>query len=191
MAKPIKLNIKPIYMWRMLYIVPTLLIIIAVVTYLIYANFTVEQADQLEQLQQNETQLKDELTNKYKMVKSVDLYKDKLTELNKLESSLNAQFPSSDDLPDLLIQINQLAEDANVTIISLLPTSGDDNKSVDVKITSKNFHISANGTYSDFCQLILAMAKFQKVFKISNVNISQAGNNKINISFDITIYYSS
>ncbi len=188
MAK--KLNIKPIYQWNMVYILAMLLLVIIVAIYLIYDNFTVDQVDNLQQLQQTEVDLKNDLTTKYGLVKSVDLYKTKLNELNQLESNLDQEFPSSDDLPNLLIQINQLAEDSNIAIISLLPSSGDDNKKLNEKITSKNFHLSATGAYPDFCRLILTMAQFQKVFRLSNLTINQAGNDKINISFDITIYYS-
>ena len=77
-------------------------------SYLIYNNYTVEQTDKLNQLIQEELTLKEDLKDKYILVKNIPLYQNKIKELVQLEKVVDLQFPSSDATPDLLIQINQM-----------------------------------------------------------------------------------
>lgn len=159
MAAAIKLKIKPFYLWKLAVILPIIILITLMLSYAIYNNYTVEQTDNLNQLIKDELTLKDDLKDKYILVKNIQLYQAKIKELAQLEQMVNLQFPSSDAIPDLLIQINQLAENSNVTISSFVPKAQENSgpKGVlltSVKMKSKSFNLTATANYIDFTNFI-------------------------------------
>ena len=197
MASVNKLKVKPFYLWGLAIILPIIIVIILLLSYFIYNNYTIEQADKLNQLIQEETTLKEDLKDKYILVKSIPLYKSKIPELNQLEQLVNLQFPSSDAIPDLLIQINQLAENSNVTISSFVPSAQENSIGVkgallnSGKMKTKMFNLTAAASYVDFTKFIFLLAQFPRVLKIDDVRISRIDETKVGITLSITIFYSS
>lgn len=197
MAVAIKLNIRPFYLWKLVVVLPIIVVIALLLSYIIYNNYTVEQADKLNQLVQDELALKDDLKDKYILVKSIPFYQSKIKELSELEQMVNFQFPSSDAIPDLLIQINQLAEDSNVTISSLVPNPQDNSNEPkgmllnSVKMKTMSFNLTAAANYIDFTNFIFLLAQFPRVLKVDNVHLNRIDANKIGITLLITIFYSS
>ncbi len=195
MATAIKLKLKPFYLWNVATILPIILLVTLLFSYLIYNNYTVEQTDKLNQLIQEELTLKEDLKDKYILVKSIPLYQNKIKELVQLEKVVDLQFPSSDATPDLLIQINQLAEDSNVTISSFVPSVQDSAgpKGMllsSVKMKTKSFNLTATGNYNDFTNFIFLLAQFPRVLKVDDVHLNRIDENKIGITLLITIFYS-
>ena len=64
MASVNKLKVKPFYLWGLAIILPIIIVIILLLSYFIYNNYTIEQADKLNQLIQEETTLKEDLKDK-------------------------------------------------------------------------------------------------------------------------------
>ena len=93
-----------------------------VLSFLIYKNFTYENKDKLSQLQQDEQTLKDDLVRKVSLLNSIDLYKEKESALNDLSAKVGLQFPTSEELPNVLIQINQVSEDSDFKIKNFTPS---------------------------------------------------------------------
>lgn len=197
MATVNKLKVKPFYLWGLAIILPIITVIILLLSYFIYNNYTIEQTDKLNQLIQEETTLKEDLKAKYILVKSIPLYKNKINELNQLEQLVNLQFPSSDAIPDLLIQINQLAENSNVTISSFVPSAQENSVGVkgvllnSGKMNTKIFNLTAAASYIDFTKFIFLLAQFPRVLKIDDVRINRIDEAKVGITLSITIFYSS
>jgi len=197
MATVNKLKIKPFYLWNLAIILPLITIIIFSLSYFIYNNYTIEQSDKLDQLIQEEIILKKGLKDKYILLKSIPLYENKLNELNQLEKIVNLQFSSSDSIPDLLIQINQLAENSNVTISSFVPSAQEN--SIEVKgalskndvMKTKVFNLTATASYINFTQFIFLLAQFPRVLKIDDVRINRIDETKVGVTLSITIFYSS
>lgn len=195
MVTAIKLKIKPFYLWRLAVIVPIIIFITLSLSYIIYNNYTVEQADKLNQLTKDELVLKGDLKDKYILVKNIPLYQAKIKELSQLEQRVNLQFPSSDAIPDLLIQINQLAENSNVTISSFVPKIQENvgPKGMllsSVKMKTKSFNLTATANYIDFTNFIFLLAQFPRVLKVDDVHLNRIDENKIGITLLITIFYS-
>ena len=165
------------------------------VAYLIYANFTIKQSQTLAKLAEEEVFLKNELVVNYQLLKSVPLYEAKIPELERLESSVEQQFPSSDELPNLLIQINQLAEDSDVSILSFTPMNQGNpanatvNTDKDVKISTESFSLNLTANYPDFVKLIYAIAKLPRVIEVDDVKISRLDDKKVSVTLRITIFY--
>lgn len=64
-------------MWRLTTLILFTLILMLVLSFLIYKNFTYENKDKLFQLQQDEQTLKDDLIRKVSLLNSIDLYREK------------------------------------------------------------------------------------------------------------------
>lgn len=196
MAPAIKLKVKPFYLWKLSAILPIIIVITLALSYLIYNNYTVEQTDKLNQLIKDELTLKEDLKDKYILVKNIPLYQAKIKELSQLEQMVNLQFPSSDAIPDLLIQINQLAENSNVTISSFVPKTQENvapkgTLLSSVKMKTKSFNLTATANYIDFTNFIFLLAQFPRVLKVDDVHLNRISENKIGITLLITIFYSS
>lgn len=193
--KKIKIKLAPFYLWRFRSIVAACLVITVGLTYAVYKGFTSKQATNLNQLISEEGVLKTDLITKYQLIKSVPLYEKKLPELDSLESNVLQQFPFSDELPNLLIQINQLAENDHVSIASFSPINPENAAKIDasgvkdVKISSESFNINLSASYDDLVKFIFEIARVPRVIKIENLKISRIDDTKINATFVLTIFY--
>ena len=194
--KVTKLDVLPLYLWQLKIFVPILVLVMLLLSALIYNNFTVSQAQKLAELRNLEHELKDNLIKNYGQVKNVPAYQAKFAELTSIESQINSRFPSSDEVSSLLIQINQVAEDSNISITSFTPK---EMKEVNLsgssfqqkKIMSETFIIVANAKYLNFADFIYRLAKLSRVIDVQNLHLSRIDDNTINVTFDIKIYFSS
>ncbi len=189
-----QIKITPIYLWRPVILLPLLVFILILVTYLIYNNYTVDQANRLRNLVLEEDKLKSELSLKYGQVKSVPLFINKMKDLRQLESQVSQRFPNSEELSLVLIQINQVAEDTNVNITSFSPKNLNKvelvggNKTGNIMTETYNLNLSAN--YIDFVNFIFQLSKLARLTEVTNVNMARVDDNKINVNLDIKIFYS-
>lgn len=190
-----KLKVKPIYMWQITTLILFTLMLMLVLSFLIYKNFTYENKDKLSQLQQDEQTLKDDLVRKVSLLNSIDLYKEKESALNDLSAKVGLQFPTSEELPNVLIQINQVSEDSDFKIKNFTPKSpaiAKENSSAEKsdKINSRVYSLSASGTFDDAIKFFYQIAKIPRVMELSNFQMSRIDDAQINISCDVTIFYS-
>ena len=189
-----QLKITPIYLWRPVILLPLLVFILILVTYLIYNNYTVDQANRLRNLALEEDKLKSELSLKYGQVKSVPLFINKMKDLGQLESQVSQRFPNTEELSLVLIQINQVAEDTNVNITNFSPKNLNKvelvggNKTGNIMTETYNLNLNAN--YIDFVNFIFQLSKLARLTEVTNVNMARVDDNKINVNLDIKIFYS-
>lgn len=197
LAKKInRIEFLPLYLWRIRLLIPGLIVLMFLLSLLIYNNFTINQVNRLLELEHIEQELKDNLVKNYAQVKNVPAYQARFNELRGLESVINAKFPSSNEISSLLIQINQVAEDSNVSIANFTPKDTKEinltaNNSGKDKIMSQEFSIVANARYLNFVDFIFRIARLPRVIAIQNIRLSRMDNNTVNVSFDIKIYFSS
>lgn len=182
-------------MWRLTTLILFTLILMLVLSFLIYKNFTYENKDKLFQLQQDEQTLKDDLTRKVSLLNSIDLYREKESALNDLYAKVGLQFPTSEELPNVLIQINQVSEDSDFKIKNFTPKSPvavkeDSSAAKGDKINSRVYSLSASGTFDDAIKFFYQIAKIPRVMELSNFQMSRVDNAQISISCDVTIFYS-
>jgi Tfp pilus assembly protein PilO len=190
-----KLKLKPIYMWQMTTLIIFTIVIMTVLSFTIYKNFTYENKDKLSKLQQDEQSLKDELMNKISLLNSIELYKEKESSLSDLDAKVRQQFPTSEELPNVLIQINQVSEDSDFKIKSFTPKSAasvKENSSAPKsdKINSKVYALSASGSFDDAIKFFYQIAKIPRVMELSDFQISRIDDIQISINCDVTIFYS-
>lgn len=190
-----KLKLKPIYMWQITTLILFTLMLMLVLSFVIYKNFTYENKDKLFQLQQDEQTLKDDLTRKVSLLNSIDLYREKESALNDLYAKVGLQFPTSEELPNVLIQINQVSEDSDFKIKNFTPKSPaavkeDSSAAKSDKINSRVYSLSASGTFDDAIKFFYQIAKIPRVMELSNFQMSRIDDAQISISCDVTIFYS-
>ena len=165
----------PIYQWSFKLVAMLIVFLVLILAYLAYNNFTIKQSEQLQLLKNEEETLKADFLNKSKQIKSVPLYEQKIPALLMLESSVNQQFPATDELPNLIIQINQLAEDVNVSISSFTPINQEDSLKPtasgvkNVKITYKSFNINLSANYLDFVKLLYSLETILVILRTEEV----------------------
>lgn len=84
--------------------------------------------------------------------------------------------------PLLLGQIQSIAKDSNIEIISLqtFPVVSAKSKDINKKYSSFNFEVSANGNYKDMLSFINKLVNFQRIVSISSISISSVKNNNTN-----------
>lgn len=182
-------------MWQMTTLIIFTIVIMTVLSFTIYKNFTYENKDKLSKLQQDEQSLKDELMNKISLLNSIELYKEKESSLSDLDAKVRQQFPTSEELPNVLIQINQVSEDSDFKIKSFTPKSAasvKENSSAPKsdKINSKVYVLSASGSFDDAIKFFYQIAKIPRVMELSDFQISRIDDIQISINCDVTIFYS-
>ncbi len=190
-----KLKLKPIYMWQITTLISFTLVLMLILSFVIYKNYTYENKDKLFQLQQDEQTLKDDLIRKVSLLNSIDLYRKKESDLNDLYAKVGLQFPTSEELPNVLIQINQVSEDSDFKIKNFTPKSAaavkeDSSAGKSDKINSRVYSLSASGTFDDAIKFFYQIAKIPRVMELSNFQMSRIDDAQISISCDVTIFYS-
>lgn len=193
----LKVKMKPIDQWSVRILILVSLLLTIIVSFLVYNNYTVEYNEKLDSLRLEENNLKQQVNDKYGLTKSVSAYQSKLNELSKLESTVNSQFPDSDEIPSVLIQLNEMAEQSDVAISNLLPSSNDEQVliessvklSSDAKILSKNFNITASSNFEDLIEFIYSVAKYPRVMQLKDIKINRVDDNKIDTVMTLTIFY--
>jgi Tfp pilus assembly protein PilO len=116
-----KLNIKPLYLWRLPFLFLGLFLAMLVLSYAIYKSYTYENRDKLIKLKKEELTLKTDLERKYNLYANLAQYKAKESNLLSLEQQIKQILPISDELPNIIIRINQVAQDSNIVINSFTP----------------------------------------------------------------------
>ena len=182
-------------MWQITTLILFTLVLMLVLSFVIYKNFTYENKDKLFKLQQDEQSLKDDLIHKVSLLNSIDLYKEKEPSLNDLYAKVGLQFPTSEELPNVLIQINQVSEDSdfkikNFTPKSAAPAKENSSAAKSDKINSRVYSLSASGTFDDAIKFFYQIAKIPRVMELSNFQMTRIDDAQISISCDVTIFYS-
>lgn len=196
MATKANIKIKPVYQWSMPLLLVSSLILVVILSFLVYNNLTVDYYEKYSSLQNEENNLKQQIYEKHSSIKKVPIYLAKMAELDLLESTVNKQFPDDDEIPNMLIQINQMAEQSNVAILNMLPSveekllsESTPNSTDQNKIWSKSFSVMANSSTEGFVKFLYAIAKYPRVLQVSDVKIQRVDDNSINVAMMITIFY--
>lgn len=193
----LKVKMKPIDQWSVRILILVSILLTIIVSFLVYNNYTIEYNEKLDNLRTEENNLKQQVNDKYSLTKSVAAYQSKLNELSKIESTVNSQFPDSDEIPSVLIQLNEMAEQSDVAISNLLPSSNDEQLVVessvkvssDTKILYKNFNITASSNFEDLIEFIYSVAKYPRVMQLKDIKINRVDDDKIDTVMTLTIFY--
>lgn len=192
----LKMKIRPIYLWDIKLLLFVAMLFTMMVSFLIYNNYTIDYHLQLDNLKIEENTLKQEVKDKYALTKSVSEYTNRISQLTLVESVVNSRFPDRDEIPSVLIQVNEMAEQSNVAISSLIPNNNDrifTESSLqlprDIRIIAKDFNISATSSFNDFVKFIYGIASYPRVMQIRDVRINRIDDNKVSIDMVLTIFY--
>lgn len=192
----LKMKIRPIYLWDIKLLLLVAIIFTMMISFLIYNNYTVDYYLQLDNLKIEENTLKQEVKEKYGLTKSVSEYTNQISQLTQIESIVNSRFPDRDEIPSVLIQVNEMAEQSNVAISSLIPNNNDrvfTESSLqlpsDIRIVAKDFNISATSNFNDFVNFIYGIASYPRVMQIRDVRINRIDDNKVSMDMVLTIFY--
>lgn len=183
-----KIHFVPIYLWRITTLLPILLVLLICTSYLIYYYFTIDQVKRFKFLLSQELGLKSELKLKYAQKKSLAAYTAKTVELDQVKNQVNERFPQTQKLPAVLIQISQLAEDANMVIDSFnVQQKG---VVLNDRIMVDTYQLRITADYLGFVDFIYQAAKLSRLVEMVNLHLTRIDDHKINASFDLKIFYS-
>lgn len=192
----LKMKIRPIYLWDIKLLLLVAILFTMMISFLIYNNYTVDYHLQLDNLKIEENTLKQEVKEKYGLTKSVSEYTNRISQLTQIESIVNSRFPDRDEIPSVLIQVNEMAEQSNVAISSLIPNNNDrvfTESSLqlpsDIRIVAKDFNISATSNFNDFVNFVYGIASYPRVMQIRDVRINRIDDNKVSMDMVLTIFY--
>jgi type IV pilus assembly protein PilO len=100
---------------------------------------------------------------------------------------LSKMVPSQDELPSLLLQIQDLATESGIEVMSIAPSKGSAGQGFEVVLLGLQF----NGTYFDVNDFIYRIEQLVaspgRLLAVKDVNLSLAGTPKANVSPALTV----
>lgn len=148
----------------------------------------------LEKAEKETGVLKSDLNSKIKSINDLPIYVKKNLLMTKLESSINSQFPETDEIPKMIMKINEIAEQNDVKVGSVTPSTTETllNESgipTNQQVLIKSFNVTANSDYLSFLTFMNDISKYARVMQITNIKMSRTDNSTIGISMNINIFY--
>ncbi len=194
--KGINIDFKSFYLWDIKVLILLATILCSSLSYLLYTNVLDDSLVDLNNLRAEETTLKQSISDQYGILKALPEYDKKSTQLDQIESLVNHQFPDDDEMPEMLVQVNQLAELSNVSVTNLLPNNEEKvyNESgidlpKDSKIWTKDFTLNGSANASDFVTFIYKLAEFPRVIQVNSVSVDRVDDNKVSFVMSISVFF--
>ncbi len=176
-------------------------------TYLLYNNYTIEQQHKYTDLKYKEVSLRKQISEKFIGFRSLSLYESAMLDLVYLESAIDEYLPHSDQLPKVLVVINQMAIDTHVLIISFIPevappempkqqvkprmsANREDIAQKNGKIMSLLYHMQLRASYPDFVKFVYKVAQLRQVVVLTNIHMQKAEADSLRIACDLVVFYS-
>lgn len=192
----IKIDFRQFYLWDVKVLLAIALVLCTCISYLIYNNLMDEPVADLSGLHSEEQQLKQSLKEQYGLIRVLPQYEEKVAELDKVEALVYKQFPDDDETPNMLVQINQLAELSGVSINSLLPNAQDTvytESGIDIPkdstIWTKSFTLNGSSNMMNLISFTYKIAEYPRVIQLDNVSIDRVDNDKVNFVMTVSIFF--
>lgn len=196
MATKINIKTPPLYLWDVRIIIALIMLIASLLSFLLYVNFTVDFKDTLYNAQKEELTLKSELSNKTELAHSADLYIAKDIELDRLESVIMKRFPNGEEIPNIIVNVNQMSEEVGVTISNMVPSTDDKlfldpniKIPADIKLWTKKINIVAKGSPKALADFAYAIAKYPPVLQIQDVKMSRIDDDNVDVVITMNVFY--
>jgi Tfp pilus assembly protein PilO len=141
----------------------------------------------------------EELTQKQEMLSNMNALESEIKSKASLVNKLNIVLPySSPGASGLVLQLNNMAKAAGVTMKSLTPTANEsetnyEEPAQDLNIKTYSFTVDIVGNYSGVSNLFKQMEKNLRPITIKNISIASAedgDNPTLSITIDAETYYS-
>ncbi len=128
-----------------------------------------DQNNELEALEQQETNLRNEFKSKVELAANLDAYKDQIAELESLLEAQLRQLPNSNEVANLLDDISFIAQDNGLNLISIKWE-----KEVEQEIyTELPMSIVVTGTYEQLGSFSADMASLPRIVTIDQFNLER------------------
>ena len=129
--------------------------------------FWAEQLDALENKQQTELRLRDEFVVKKKQAVNLDLYVQRLNEIDRAFGALLKQLPNKSEVDSLLVEINQAGMGRGLQF-ELFKPSGEQIKDFYAELP---INVRLTGSYHDFGAFAGDIGKLSRIVTLNNIVI--------------------
>lgn len=127
-----------------------------------------DQQERLDSREREETELRQEFTNKQRKAASLETYERQLAEMREMLRSLLRQLPSKTEMPDLLVDISQTALGAGIETELFEPR----NEQLQDFYAEQPIAIRMTGGYHQFGTFVSGVASLSRVVILTMQDIS-------------------
>jgi len=164
-----------------------ILIVSSLGFYLVYDNFIDEKVTLNQALLDKQTELEVQYRKAIATYKAIPVYEQRQTELKMLNIELYKYVPESNNISNLLVNINQVAEDTGVSIISFQPGAI---VSYSPLINYQEVKVKVTCNYAGLMNFMTKLLRAKYFISVDNLQLS--GNASIlSASFDLKEYFST
>lgn len=148
------------------------------------------QIDTADELRAEQVLVEDQITEANNALKQAQSVKDRAKENRIRLSQLREAIPENDQIPALIVDLPQLAEDSGVVLGSFSPAAAGPGGS------SIPFQMSVTGTFFDALDFLYRIQNFPRYLRVSRVAVEKAeggdgstGSNLLRVNVDATSFY--
>ncbi len=148
------------------------------------------QVDRANELKVEQVLVEDQIAEANNALRQAQSIKKRAKENRIRLSQLREAIPENDQIPALIVDLPQLAEDSGVVLGSFTPSA------VAAGDSSIPFQMSVTGTFFDVLDFLYRMQNFPRYLRVSRVAVEKldggdgaTGENMLRVNVDATSYY--
>ena len=153
-----------------------LLAILAVIPVIGYVADTSGQIDELEQMRNQETKLKEEYLNKKKQAINLDLHRQQLREIDTQFGALLRQLPNRSQMDALLVDINQAGLGRGLQFELFRPAPAEITREF---YAERPISVKVLGTYHDMGAFASDVGQLPRIVTLNDVTITAGKDNQL------------
>ena len=153
-----------------------LLAILAVIPVIGYVADTSGQIDELEQMRNEETKLKEEYLNKKKQAINLDLHRQQLREIDTQFGALLRQLPNRSQMDALLVDINQAGLGRGLQFELFRPAPAEITREF---YAERPISVKVMGTYHDMGAFASDVGQLPRIVTLNDVTITAGKDNQL------------
>ncbi|MGN1394605.1 MAG: type 4a pilus biogenesis protein PilO [Succinivibrionaceae bacterium] len=170
MALDTNFNIKEIDTWPIFLTVIASIVCACLIVFFSWSLFITDKDDELTNLENTETKLRDEFATKAKQAANLEQYKEQIIELESLLDAQLRQLPNSNEVANLLDDISFIAQDNGLNLISI---KWEQEGKKDV-YTELPMRIVVTGTYEQLGSFAADVAALPRIVTIDQFDLAHA-----------------
>ena len=166
------MNIQKIGMLPLVVKLVIYFVVIIVVAYVGHAFLSVPVHDKIDQEQRQEEVLISSLEQRIRLAKSLPELQEQIQRLEKQYDMLKAQLPDDREIPDLIDQVSEIADQSGLSVKQLAPkeiVERQDHASMDIDL-------SLQGTYEQLSHFLDSISNIKRVIVVMNYRVRPTGN---------------
>jgi type IV pilus assembly protein PilO len=161
------------------YAVPKIVVLLAILVAIPVAGYfgdTASQIEELEQMRNQETKLKEEYLNKKKQAINLDLHRQQLREIDTQFGALLRQLPNRSQMDALLVDINQAGLGRGLLFDLFRPAPSEITRDF---YAERPISVKVVGTYHDMGAFASDVGQLPRIVTLNDVTITAGKDNQL------------